>query len=264
MGSSGGGSPSNTTQTTVTEPPEEVRPYIGPFMRNAERLSRTPFSEYGGERISPLTKYHGAGLNMVAGRSLYGDPAVEAGRGMLTGALSGDYFNDPAYAAAFNRNADLIAQRIGTMAGQGSSGLTNTGLQEQHRDMLTDLGEKMAYRERGLLPSHLQSALAYGQEPYQAAQRLMGAGDIVRSFDQDRINEAMRAFRAQQQWPFQMADVMGNAIRMGMGGGGTVTQTSPGYYESDQTANLLGAGLVGAGLYDQWKQPTTGISGGGR
>ena len=56
---------------------------------------------------------------------------------------------------------------------------------------------------------------------------------------------------------------MGNAIRMGMGGGGTVTQTSPGYYDTDQTANLLGAGLVGYGLYDQWKQPTTGIPGSG-
>ena len=252
MGSSGGGSPSNTTQTTVTELPKEVAPYIGPSMEESERLSRTPFSEYSGERISPLTPYHGAGLDMVAGRSLYGDPAVEAGRRTLTGALSGDYFNDPAYAAAFNRNADLIAQRIGAMAGQGSSGLTNTGLQEQHRDMLTNLGTEMAYRERGLLPRHLQSALAYGQEPYQAAQRLMGAGDIVRSFDQDRINEAMRAFSAQQQWPFQMADVMRNAIRAGMGGGGTVTQTSPGYYEPNQTANLLGGGLLGYGLYDHF------------
>ena len=62
MGSSGGGSPSNTTQTTVTELPKEVAPYIGPSMEESERLSRTPFSEYSGERISPLTPSHGAGL----------------------------------------------------------------------------------------------------------------------------------------------------------------------------------------------------------
>ena len=241
--------PTDSTTSTVTEIPEEVQPYLTDFLQRTDALSRTPFSEYQGERISPLSGYHDAAADLVTSRALYGDPAVEAGRGMLAGALSGNYFNDPAYKNAFDRNADLVQGRAGAMF--GSQGLTNAGVREATTRQLNDLATTMADAERSRMPQFAQLALGYGEEPYQAAQRVLGVGDMYRQFDQDQINEAIRSFEAQRMHPFQMADVAGNALRMGMGSGGTVTQTSPGFYEPSGTANLIGGGMLGYGLANE-------------
>jgi len=49
-------------------------------------------------------------------------------------------------------------------------------------------------------------------------------------------------------YPYKQLDLLGRAIGQSMGAGGTVTTTSPGYYQPSSTAGMLGAGLAGYGL----------------
>jgi hypothetical protein len=258
--------PSTITQRSISEVPKEVKPYLSQFLKRGEAASRTPYSAYGegtDDRISPLNQSHLAGLQLAGTRAAYGDPAVEAGRGMLAGALSGDYFNDPAYANMFNRNADLVQARINNQF--GAQGLSNSGVRQQAGRDLNDLATTMGYTERQMMPQFAQQALAYGQEPYNAAQQLLGVGDIGRQFDQDRINDAMAQFEQQRMYPYQQLDVARNTLLTGMGSGGTTTSTGPGYYQPSRTAGMLGGGALGYGLGSQMSgtYPNAGLYGAG-
>lgn len=264
MGGKAPSQPSNVTSTSVTEIPEEVKPYLTAFLKRGEAASRVPFSSYGkgtDDRVAPLNQAHLAGMQLAGTRAAYGDPAVEAGRGMLAGALSGDYFNDPAYANMFNRSADLVQARINNQF--GAQGLSNSGVRQQAGRDLNDLATTMGYTERQMMPQFAQQALAYGQEPYQAAQQLLGVGDITRQYDQARINDARQQFDLRRQYPYQQLDVAKNVLLTGMGAGGTTTSTNPGYFQPSRTAGMLGGASLGYGLGSEMSDtyPNAGLYG---
>ena len=257
------GSPSRGTDTSTTtaKPPKEVQPYIRPFMERAHKLSRQPYRGYGGERVAGLNPLHYAGTGMAAQRALEGDPAFDAGHQMLTGALSGNYFNDPAYKNMFDTSAGMVQAKTGEMF--GSEGMFNSGVRQQATRDLNDLATKMAYQERGMMPQYANLALQYGRQPYEDAERLLAAGDVHRGFDQARINDQIARFEEKRMHPYQQLDTLGNALRMGMGGGGTTIATSPGLYQQSRTAGMLGGGLAGYGVGQQMGHPLAGAALGG-
>tara|TARA_R110000744_G_scaffold202738_1_gene321617 strand:+ start:4336 stop:5175 length:840 start_codon:yes stop_codon:yes gene_type:complete len=258
--------PSNVTSTSVTEVPEEVKPYLTDFLKRGTEASRVPFSSYGEEtddRVSPLNQAHYTGMQLAGTRAAYGDPAVEAGRGMLAGALSGDYFNDPAFAHASRRGLENIQGTVGSMF--GAQGLSNSGVQQQAMRDANDFQLGMINQERQRMPQYLSAALQYGQEPYNAAQQLLGVGDITRQYDQARINDARQQFDLRRQYPYQQLDVAKNVLMTGMGAGGTTTSTSPGYFQPSRTAQMLGGGALGYGLGSEMSDtyPNAGLYGAG-
>ena len=109
----------------------------------------------------------------------------------------------------------------------------------------------MINQEQQRMPQYLSAALQYGQEPYEAAGQLLGMGDMYRDYDQARINSQREQFDERRMYPYQQQDLMGALINTGMGGRGTTTQTSPGYYQPSRTAGMLGGGLAGYGLASQ-------------
>lgn len=243
--------PESVTSTSVTEPPDYVKAVAPSFLARANALSQRPFSEYSGERVAPLTPFHAAGMDMAAARAMYGDPAVEAGRGMLEDTLSGAYANNPQLNAYWSRAADQLQGRLSSSV-LPMQGLTNTGYAQAMTQGLNDLNAAVYGQERQHQMNAAPLALQYGQEPYEAANTLLGVGDIGREFDQARINEAIRAFEAQRLYPYQQADVLGRALGMSMGGGfGSTVSTQPGYFQPSRTAGMLGGGLAGYGLASQ-------------
>ncbi len=240
--------PETVTSTSVTEPPDYVVPHAERFLQRSNQLSQLPFREYGGQRVAPLTPFHGAGMDLAAARAMYGDPAVEAGRGMLADTLSGKFTENPLLNASWNRAADQVQSRMASSA-LPMQGLTNSGYAESLNRSLNDLAASVYGQERAYQMQAAPLALQYGQEPYEAANALFGTGDIAREFDQARINDAIRAFEARRLFPYQQADVLGRAIGMSMGGGyGTTVSQQPGYFQPNRTAGILGAGLTGLGL----------------
>lgn len=260
MGPSQSSQPSSVTSTSITEPPDYVKAVAPEFLARASSLSNQPFQEYGGERIAPLTPFHAAGMDLAASRAMYGDPAVEAGRSMLTDTLSGKYTDNPLLNASWNRAADQLQSRLGSSV-LPMQGLSNTGYAEAMTRGLNDLSATVYGQERQHQMNAAPMALAYGQEPYEAANTLFGVGDVGREYDQARINNAIRAFEAQRLSPYQNLDVLGRALGMSMGGGfGTTSSSQPGYFQPSRTAGMLGGGLTGAGLGNQLAQQAGGFS----
>jgi hypothetical protein len=257
MGSGGGGSaPSTQTVTQVSQPPEYVEDPAKRYLGRAEGLSQTPFSTYGGERISPLNPAHYAGINAATNL-----PDMDAARNLAAYTLQGGYLNSNPYLdATFNRAADQVQARM-TNATAGNN-LTNTGVQQMYGRGLNDLGvgiyggnyDAERNRQQGMIPYAMQL-------PQAQAQTLLGAGDVLRDWDQSRINEAIRQFEEQRMYPYQQADVLGRAIGASMGTGGTVTTQQPGYYQPSRTAGMLGGGLVGNYLGNQINSQYGGILG---
>ena len=53
---------------------------------------------------------------------------------------------------------------------------------------------------------------------------------------------------AEQQHPYQQLDLLANAIRTSMGGGGTNVTSAPNAYQPNSTAQMIGTGLTMGGL----------------
>lgn len=259
MGSGGGGSPpSSQTVTQVSEPPEYVEGPARQFLARAEQLSNVPFSTYEGDRISPLNAAHQAGVQAATYL-----PEVDAARNLNAYTLQGGFLNSNPYLdQTFNRAADQVQARMtNSLAGQG---LTNTGVQQAYGRQLNDLatnvyGQNYA-RERGIMQQAVPMSAAI---PQAQSQLLLGAGDVGRDFDQANINEAIRRFEEQRLYPYSQAEVLGRAIGLSMGSGGTISTTSPGYYQPSSTAGMLGGGLLGYGLGSQAGGGAGGALGGG-
>lgn len=98
---------------------------------------------------------------------------------------------------------------------------------------------------------------------YQDAQAMMGTGDIIRDYNQSILNYGYDNWNAAQQWPYQQLDVLANAIRTSMGGGGSSVTSSPNAYQSNSTANMLGGTMLGYGLGSEYNMPWLGAAGGG-
>lgn len=259
-GSPGGGSPSSQTVTQVSEPPDYVVPSAENFLARAQGLSNLPFQTYEGERISPLNEAHQAGI-----QSALFTPELTSARNLAHSTLEGDFLNSNPYLdATFNRAADQVQSRM-TNATAGNN-LTNSGVQEAYGRQLNDLATNIYGQNYQQERARQQSIIPIASQlPGIQSQLQLGAGDIGRDFDQSRINEAIRSFEEQRLFPYSQADVLGRAIGISMGSGGSVSTTSPGFFQPSRTAGMLGGGLAGLGLAQQAFGNNTGanLAGGG-
>lgn len=185
--------------------------------------------------------------------------------------MGGAMLRNPFLDQTFDRAADSVDARMRNAT--QFQGLSNSGVQQMHGRNMNDLATGVyggAYdadanrrQQAGVYMSQMQQqarendlnrmmSAAQGMPGYlaSAAQFPLGLGDIERSFGQQGINEAIRAFDARAQWPYRQADVLGRAIAGSMGAGGTTSSVvqSPGMYQPSSTAGMLGTALTGAGL----------------
>jgi len=105
--------------------------------------------------------------------------------------------------------------------------------------------------ERGRQLQSMLFAPQFAESDYRDAQALLGTGDVLKNQQQSGLNYDYDQWLAQQQWPYQQLDVLANAIRTSMGGGGSTVTSSPNAYQSSPTAGAIGGGLAGYGIADQ-------------
>ncbi len=276
MGIGGGGGPTNTTSTTTTELPDWIQPHAEGFLGQASNLAQTPFSQYEGARTAPLNALHQQGLAAGAYQPEFGNarnlandtlqgqflntPMGQA-QGLGNATLRGDFLNSNPYLdRTFNRAADAVTNRFAS-ATQGS-GLHNAGAQQMMGRNLNDLatniyGGNYAQERQNQQNMAGLAAGAYGAErglqqsmipmgtqlPGQQAQLNLGLGDVTRGNQQEQINANMQRFQEAKQHPFEMLNLLGRGINNALGGGaGTTTQTGPGFFPANPTANLIGGG----------------------
>lgn len=117
----------------------------------------------------------------------------------------------------------------------------NAGLAETQLDRLLNTYQA----ERNNQMQGMQFAPQIAAEDYKDLQALMGAGDVMRSYQGEKLAEQQANWMAEQQWPYQQLDVLANALRTTMGGGGTTTVTEPNPYQPSRYASAIGGGALG-------------------
>ena len=102
--------------------------------------------------------------------------------------------------------------------------------------------------ERANQMGAMEFAPQLAEQDYIDAQNLLGVGDIVRNANQQQLDFNYDQWMAEQQHPYQQLDLLANAIRTSMGGGGTNVTSAPNAYQPNSTAQMIGTGLTGYGL----------------
>lgn len=268
MGGGGKSSqPSSTTTSTVRELPEEVKPYLDPYMKRASEASYAPYQSFG-NRITPLDPGQQVGMNAQLANAYQGQYVGSNLMGELGTTGSGGYLHaNPYLDATFNQAARNVADvyKYATAPSFAASGIKagafgdNSGFQQQQmlnqyglgqnlNNLATDIYGGNYQQERNRMMQAASMFPSMYQGLTQPAQTMMGVGDIYRDYNQALMNQQYEDWTAQKQHPYNMIDVLGNAIGVGGGTGGTTTQTQPGTYKPNPYANLMGAGLLGYGL----------------
>lgn len=101
--------------------------------------------------------------------------------------------------------------------------------------------------ERGRQVGSLGQAQTLANQPYTDAMQLLGVGDIERTQQQDLLNAQYQNLLNKQNWPLQNLDILQNAIRTTMGGGGSSVQSAT-LPKVSSTSNMIGGGLAGLAL----------------
>lgn len=217
----------------------------------------------GGSRPDSIS----VGQNALLGQSNpYLQAAIDTAQGDITRNFNNSVANNTdaamARAGAFGgsawqqaqaENSRQLAGELGRVA--GDMRMADYGLQAQlgESDLNRRLGADQFNVNSGLQGTAQQLQAAgmipgLSQAGYANAQALLGIGDAIQGQNQGRLDLAYQDWLGGQNYPYQQLDVMGNAIRTLMGGGGTTTQTGPNPYQRNSTASALGGAAAGAGL----------------
>ena len=263
---SGGGSPSNTTTRTVSEPSKYVQPYLAPYMDATAQATKTPFQAYQGQRIAELSPEQLMGSNLTSAQALNGFQGQGDAMGNYQATMRGDFMNPDSnpwlQANAQKAMGDISsAYRFGTKpqtdaAASRSGAFGGSAWQEMVGNNERQLGDSLGaaanqfygqnyMNERNNQMQGLNMMPAMQNLGYTDAQKLTGVGDNYRQYQQDLLNTQFGDWQEAQNYPFKMLDIMGNSISRTMGGGGSTTQTGSGGYKPSPFAGALGGGLAG-------------------
>ena len=264
------GSGEETKSEQSVKAPKMVRPYIRDYLANAQELSDQPYQGYGGEELAPFSPYQQQYLDQIGQIAGGPSPNMNAANAMVGGTLGGDYLEGNPYIDRMIGTAqgDIVDQfntqvqpnSVYEFAKYGGGNVSNTGLMQTDAMNRFSLARALGDVESQIrLPAYqaerqrqmqaVPLALALGQEPYQRAGALQGAGAMQQMQGQRGLDIAKQRFLEERAYPYQQLDVMGQAIPIATGGGNFRVQTG-----SSQQPGMnpwqtgIGAGLVGMDL----------------
>lgn len=260
-----GGSSSPPEQQTVTqtqEVPEYVKPYAEDYLARADVLSDKPFEQYQGQRIAGLDPLHTQGIQQTVDAATgqiiptATDTYMKTARGDFLGA-------NPFVDQMFNRAAQgVVNQYTGTTmpnidtAANRANALGGSAYQEYADRARFDLGQNLNnlatqiyggnyMNERGLQQQAMMGAPQMLEGNLRGAQAMLGAGDIRRGIEQDILNLGYEDFERARLQDYSNLDVLGNALGISMGGGGTTITQQPSFYQANPVAGAIGGGALG-------------------
>ena len=264
-GGSGGGS---STSKTIAEPSQYVQPYLAPYMQRAVAVSNIPYEAYQGQRVASLDPTQSMAYNMTAAQALNGFQGQNDAFGNYQATMRGDYMNPDsnpwlrsnmqaamqditnAYRSGTKPTTDAAFARSGAFGGSA----WQQSVANNERQLADSLGStanqflgQNYLNERSNQMQGLNMMPALQGVGYTDAQRLAGAGDAMRNYQQQLLDVNYGDWQAARNYPAQALDIMGNAISRTMGGGGSQYTTQSGSQPSS-FASALGGGLAGYGL----------------
>lgn len=237
----GGGS--SGKQTTTTEPPKYLLPYLQEAAQGAAGLYRGgPQGYYPGETVVPFSQQTQQAMDRTQQRAEAGSPVLNNAQRYAGGVLNGDFLNSNPYLdATFNKAADAVQNRVQTsFAGSGRNVDQGRGLGAQEMNDLANQiygGNYQAERQRmqELVP---QAGYLAGQD-YADIDRLAGVGAQQEDFTGRQMEDAASRWDFDQNAPGVSLDQYMSRLN---GQPGSV-QTSPIY--RNRGAGILGGAAAG-------------------
>lgn len=244
------GAPKATTQTSSTEPPK----YVQPFLKDAAQEARGLYMSggpdyYQGTQTVGFSPQSQTAMGMTEQRALAGNPANRAATNMATDTLNGNYlYGNPGFNAAVKSATDYTIPQVQSRF--ATAGRTNSGLAQEavartiSNQFANQYGQE---RENQMRAGVMAPALA--QQDYQDISALRGVGTDVEQLAQDRLSEDVSRFNFYQQRPEQNLQ---NYIQNITGSypGQSSSASSPLY--RNRSAGALGGAMSGAQLGGQY------------
>lgn len=225
----GGGGGDSGKSTTKTEIPEELKPLAKAYTSKALDLSKQSYNPYTGQRFENLNQWQLDALNQTRNRALQGSQTVKNAETQLNDIIAGGNTN-PYLDQMVSKAQDSVRSQFNTGAvNSGSFG--NSGLQEQFAQNLGDVATNMygqAYEtDRNRQMQGIGMAQQFGNQAYQDAAQLMGAGQTVQDAFQQARDFNYQQFQEQQDYPYKQLAAMAGVFGSGLGQSST-TKTSGG------------------------------------
>lgn len=249
--------------TTTNAPLPYLEPYLQDFYGRAQEVANTPYTQSPGTYTAP-NPYLTAGWDATANRALQGSPTMDAANQTLQTTLSGGYLNANPYLdqSVANAQGDLVKSWNQVQAPQWDMAMRNSGsfgntgvaqsaafgadtLQQQLGRVATDMRGNAYNTERGYMQQAMGLAPQYAQQDYADANALLSVGAQAQGFNQAAQNQNQQWFTEAQQYPQQQLSFYGNAL--GVGSGGTSTQTAP---DPSTASQVIGGALTGSQLLE--------------
>lgn len=244
------GGKSGGKQTTSTEPPKYVRPYLQGAVRDAQSLYQQGGPDYyPGNTVVPFSPQTEQAMGLTQQRALSGSPVTNAAQGYATDVLSGNYLNNNPYLdATFNRAADQVQNRIQSgFAGSGRNIEAGRPLAAQEMNDLASQIYGGAYdNERQRMGAMTAFAPQLAEQDYRDLGALGGVGSQV----EDLTGRLMQDQAA--RWDFDQNRAGNNLndyiARLNQYPGST--QTTPTY--QNRGAGALGGAMTGGAMFGPW------------
>lgn len=255
MGKDSSPAPAATTQTTTSTPNEYVARYLPSYLAGAEKLANAPYQSYGGKQVAGLTPVQNQALGLI-GETATDNPLLSTANRTLESTARGDYLDpstNPYLQATIDKALGDVRGSLGsTFAGQNFGSSANQEL--MNRQSMSAIAPYLMSNYQTERNNQLQASLA---SPAMTAARyidpnaLLSAGGVQQGQEQKELTNEYENWLQEKQWPYQNFGLLGNALNIAGGGGGTVssTGTAPNPYHKNTAAGLLGGASTGAGLY---------------
>lgn len=244
---SGGGSPSNVTQTSVQQLPAwltNANTFGAQQAKDLYNKGGTPY--YPGQTTAPLSSIQENYLTSANNLGQNGNPALNAATGYATNAANGAYLNSNPYLdATFNQAANAVQNKVGSQfAGSGRNLEASIPVQnDQMNQLATSIYGGNYANERQL------QAQAAGMSPNLNAANLSNlnaqaaAGGLLQNQAQNYINADATRFNYNANLPQQNLTNYMNTVNS-MQHGGASSSTQPVY--RNKSASALGGAAAGA------------------
>ena len=257
------GSKGSTTTSSTFSPPPGVQANYDYLANQAKNVASTPFQQYGGQMVAPMTPEQQAGIGQINASANLAQPYIQAGTSYeqqganpfgqeALNQYMSPYIGSVANATMANLNetnaqqqqqvlgSDIargayggdrsqvaqseLARQQGLATGQTMSGVYQSGFNQAEQQFNSDQARRMAAG---------QTLAGFGTAAQNAAmqggQAMMGAGAQEQAYQQALDSANQQQFQAAQAYPFETTQFLGNLL-LGIGGqsGGTSLTSQPG------------------------------------
>jgi hypothetical protein len=250
----------NQQQTSDRNPYAPAIPALNDIMGGAKDLynQRKGQQFFGGQTYADFSPDSQRAFDMIRQRAQGGSDLLRGAQGMLGDTASGKYLSDGnpfGSAMAQRTTADVMPGLNATFAKAGRTGSDahQYTLTRGLADAMAPANMQMYENERGRMMQAAGMAPQMAQADYMDAQMLRGVGAEQEAQSQKGINEQMARFGFNQDRDARaLQEYLGYAGSIG-GMGGTTDSTMTGTSTQEQRQSpfqqMLGAGLMGAGLF---------------